>query len=88
MFGIVQSEPGFHEQHKVVDGCSDVLIEIFGKDVAYHARYVVVLSELSQLHTSSHLVCDSFVRSAIGTSNLPLDVPVEVEAIVEVSDEV
>lgn len=59
VFGIVQSSPDFHDQHLVMDGCSDVLMEIFGKDVGYHAR------------------------SAIGTSTLPLDITVEIEAIVK-----
>lgn len=56
VFGIVQSEPGFHEQHKVVDGCSDVLLEVFGKDVAYHARYVS--SKLKQLEVHPPNTCD------------------------------
>lgn len=60
MFGIVQSTDDFKEQHKVMDGCSDLIMEVFGKPVGYHAR------------------------SAIGTSTLPLDVSVEVEAIVQV----
>lgn len=60
MFGIVQSKQDFKEQHLVMDGCSDLMMEIFGKPVGYHAR------------------------SAIGTNTLPLDVSVEVEAVVEV----
>jgi len=59
VFGIVQSSDDFQHQHLVMDGASDVLMEIFGKDVGYHAR------------------------SAIGTSTLPLDITVEVEAIVK-----
>jgi enamine deaminase RidA (YjgF/YER057c/UK114 family) len=46
-----------------MDGCSDVLMEVFGKPVGYHAR------------------------SAIGTSTLPLDMVVEVEAIVQIKPE-
>jgi len=60
VFGIVQSTDGFKEQHLVMDGCSDLIMEVFGKPVGYHAR------------------------SAIGTSTLPLDMSVEVEAIVQV----
>jgi enamine deaminase RidA (YjgF/YER057c/UK114 family) len=60
VFGIVQSTTDFKEQHKVMDGCSDVLMEVFGKPVGYHAR------------------------SAIGTSTLPLNMSVEVEAIVQI----
>lgn len=56
----MQSNDDFKEQHLVMDGCSDVIMQVFGKDVGYHAR------------------------SAIGTSTLPLDMSVEVEAIVQV----
>jgi enamine deaminase RidA (YjgF/YER057c/UK114 family) len=59
IFGIVQSTDDFKEQHKVMDGCSDLMMEVFGKTVGYHAR------------------------SAIGTSTLPLDISVEVEAVVQ-----
>ena len=59
MFGIVQSNESFKEQHKVMDGCSDLIMEVFGK---YHAR------------------------SAIGTSALPLNMSVEVEAVVQYKD--
>lgn len=38
IFGIVQSTDDFKEQHLVMDGCSDVMIEVFGKSIAYHAR--------------------------------------------------
>jgi enamine deaminase RidA (YjgF/YER057c/UK114 family) len=38
IFGIVQSSEDFKEQHKVMDGCSDLIMEVFGKDVGYHAR--------------------------------------------------
>ena len=62
VFGIVNSTTDFKEQHLVMDGCSDVLMEVFDKPVGYHAR------------------------SAIGTSTLPLDMVVEVEAIVQVKD--
>lgn len=63
MFGIVQSATDFKEQHLVMDGCSDTIMEVFGKDVGYHAR------------------------SAIGTSTLPIDISVEVEAIVQIKPE-
>jgi hypothetical protein len=35
VFGIVASADTFHEQHLVVNGCSDLLGEIFGKAVKY-----------------------------------------------------
>mmetsp|Transcript_15588 Transcript_15588/g.29404 ORF Transcript_15588/g.29404 Transcript_15588/m.29404 type:complete len:186 (+) Transcript_15588:133-690(+) len=62
VFGIVNSTTDFKEHHLVMDGCSDVFIEVFGTPVGYHAR------------------------SAIGTSTLPLDMVVEVEAIVQIRD--
>lgn len=43
-----------------MDGCSDVIMEVFGKPIGYHAR------------------------SAIGTNTLPLNMSVEVEAIVQI----
>lgn len=46
-----------------MDGCSDVIMEVFGKPVGYHAR------------------------SAIGTNTLPLNMSVEVEAIIQVKPE-
>ena len=60
IFGIVQSTDDFKEQHLVMDGCSDVIMQVFGEDAGYHAR------------------------SAIGTSTLPIDISVEVEAIVQI----
>mmetsp|Transcript_9910 Transcript_9910/g.11048 ORF Transcript_9910/g.11048 Transcript_9910/m.11048 type:complete len:108 (-) Transcript_9910:1180-1503(-) len=41
VFGIVQSSDDFREQHSVMGGASDVFIEIFGKDVGYHARSAI-----------------------------------------------
>ena len=49
----------FKEQHLVLNGASDVMMQVF-EDRGYHAR------------------------SAIGTNTLPLDIAVEVEAIVKV----
>lgn len=62
MFGIVQSTNDFKEQHLVMNGCSDTIMEIFDKDVGYHAR------------------------SAIGTSALPFNMPIEIEAIVQIKE--
>ena len=50
----------FAAQPKVVNGCSDLLVAVFG-DAGKHAR------------------------SAVGVNALPLNVPVEIEAIVEVA---
>jgi len=60
VFGIVNSTNEFKHQHLVMDGCSDLMMEVFGEKVGYHAR------------------------SAIGTNTLPLDVSVEIEAIVSI----
>ena len=60
LFGIVSSTADFKEQHLVLNGASDVMMEVFGNPRGYHAR------------------------SAIGTNTLPLDISVEVEAIVKV----
>lgn len=60
--GFVNSTRDFNKHHLVMNGCSDLIGEAFGREVGTHAR------------------------SAIGTSILPLDVPVEIEAIVEFKD--
>lgn len=62
VFGMVNCAPGFSQTPKVIDGCSDLLVEVFGPDVGRHAR------------------------SAVGMAELPLDLPVEIEMVVEVSD--
>ena len=41
LFGIVQSADDFHEQHKVMNGCSDVFVEVFGKERGLHARSAI-----------------------------------------------
>jgi enamine deaminase RidA (YjgF/YER057c/UK114 family) len=57
--GLVNCAPGFSKTPAVVNGFSDLILELWG-DAGRHAR------------------------SAIGAAELPFDVPVEVEAIVEV----
>lgn len=58
VLGLVNCEPGFSKTPAVVNGFSDLILELWG-DAGRHAR------------------------SAIGASELPFDIPVEVEAIVE-----
>jgi enamine deaminase RidA (YjgF/YER057c/UK114 family) len=58
--GFVASVPGFTGQAQVINGASELLIEVLG-EAGRHAR------------------------SAVGMAVLPLDAPVEVEMIVEVS---
>jgi enamine deaminase RidA (YjgF/YER057c/UK114 family) len=59
LVGWVNSAPGFTRQPWVVNGASDLLIEVFG-DAGRHAR------------------------SAVAANELPLDIPVEIEMIVEI----
>lgn len=59
LVGFVNCVDGFTEQPQVVNGCSDLIGEVFG------AR-------------------GEHARSAVGTNALPLNVPVEIEAIIEV----
>lgn len=59
VLGFVNSAPDFFEQPKVMNGYTDLLIQVFGER-GRHAR------------------------SAIGTSNLPSNQPVEVEVILTV----
>ncbi|NBC31603.1 MAG: RidA family protein [Alphaproteobacteria bacterium] len=58
--GYVASAADFTDQPKVVNGASDLMVEVFG-DKGVHAR------------------------AAVGVAALPLGVPVEVEAILEIS---
>ena len=58
--GWVNSSPGFTRQPWVINGASDLLVEIFG-EAGKHAR------------------------SSVGANELPLNIPVEIELIVEVS---
>lgn len=57
--GWVNSAPGFTRQPWVINGASDLLIEIFG-DAGKHAR------------------------TSLGANELPLNIPVEIEMIVEI----
>jgi enamine deaminase RidA (YjgF/YER057c/UK114 family) len=45
VFGMVNVAPGFTQTPAVIDGCSDVLVEIFG-DAGRHTRSAVGLAEL------------------------------------------
>jgi enamine deaminase RidA (YjgF/YER057c/UK114 family) len=45
VFGMVNVAPGFTNTPAVIDGCSDVLVEIFG-DAGKHTRSAVGLAEL------------------------------------------
>ena len=60
VLGMVNAVPEFEDHPKVINGCSDLLVEVFG-DKGKHAR------------------------SAVGMGSLPMQIPVEIEVIVEVS---
>ncbi len=46
VFGMVNAAPGFTELPRVINGCSDLLLEVFGPDVGRHARSAVGMAEL------------------------------------------
>jgi enamine deaminase RidA (YjgF/YER057c/UK114 family) len=60
-FGMVNCAPGFNRTPQVIDGCSNLLVEVFG-DAGRGAR------------------------SAVGMAELPFDIAVEIELVVEVAD--
>jgi len=45
VFGMVNCAPGFNQTPAVIDGCSDLLVEVFG-EAGRHARSAVGLAEL------------------------------------------
>jgi len=59
VFGMVNSAPGFNQQPSVINGFSDLILELWGPQSGAHAR------------------------SAVGMAELPFDIPVEVEAEIE-----
>ena len=60
VLGMVNAVPEFTDHPKVINGCSDLFVEVLG-DRGKHAR------------------------SAVGMGSLPMGIPVEIEAIVEIS---
>ena len=46
VFGMVASAPNYTEQHLVVNGFSDLVINVFGPEVGRHARSVVGVTGL------------------------------------------
>src|SRR5579871_2231535 len=60
VFGMVNSAPDFRQQPSVINGFSDLILELYGSEVGQHAR------------------------SAVGMAGLPMGIPVEVEAEVEI----
>jgi len=60
VFGMVNAAPGFTQQPAVINGFSDLILELWGPDAGAHAR------------------------SAVGMASLPMNIPVEIEAEVEI----
>jgi len=60
LLGMVNCAPGFNKTPGVIDGCSELFIEVFGE-------------------------AGRAARSAVGMAELPFDLSVEIEAIVEVT---
>ena len=60
VFAMVASAPGFTQQPAVINGFSDLILELYGPDAGKHCR------------------------SAVGMAELPFNIPVEIEAEVEI----
>jgi enamine deaminase RidA (YjgF/YER057c/UK114 family) len=61
VFGMVNAAQGFTQMPSVINGFSDLILELYGPEVGQHAR------------------------SAVGMAELPVGIPVEIEAEVEIS---
>ena len=46
VFGMVNSAPGFNQQPSVINGFSDLILELFGPEVGAHSRSAVGMAEL------------------------------------------
>jgi enamine deaminase RidA (YjgF/YER057c/UK114 family) len=62
VFGMVNCAPEFVQHPSVINGFSDLILELWGPDAGAHAR------------------------SAVGMAGLPIDIPVEIEAEVEIEE--
>lgn len=62
IFGMVNAAPGFTQLPQVINGCSDLILELYGPQRGAHAR------------------------SAVGMAELPFQIPVEIEAEVELAE--
>ena len=61
VLGMVNAEPEFKDQPKVINGCSDLFVAVLGER-GRHAR------------------------SAVGMGSLPLQITVEIEAVMRIHD--
>lgn len=46
VLGMVNSAPGFTDQHLVINGFSDLVLEVFGPDIGGHARSAIGVAGL------------------------------------------
>jgi enamine deaminase RidA (YjgF/YER057c/UK114 family) len=46
VFGMVNAAPGFRDEPSVINGFSDLILEVFGPDVGQHARSAIGVAEL------------------------------------------
>ncbi|GAA3920472.1 RidA family protein [Actinoplanes auranticolor] len=46
VFGMVNCAPGFTATPAVIDGCSDLLVRVFGRETGAHARSAIGVAEL------------------------------------------
>jgi enamine deaminase RidA (YjgF/YER057c/UK114 family) len=46
IFGMVNSAPGFVQQPAVINGCSELILELWGPEAGAHARSAVGMAEL------------------------------------------
>jgi enamine deaminase RidA (YjgF/YER057c/UK114 family) len=46
VLGMVSSAEGFGDQPKVINGFSDLMVEVFGEAIGKHARSAVGMAEL------------------------------------------
>jgi enamine deaminase RidA (YjgF/YER057c/UK114 family) len=46
VFGMVNSAPGFNKQPSVINGFSDLILELYGAEVGAHSRSAVGMAEL------------------------------------------
>jgi enamine deaminase RidA (YjgF/YER057c/UK114 family) len=46
VFGMVNSAPGFNKQPSVINGFSDLILEVFGPQIGAHSRSAVGMAEL------------------------------------------
>ncbi|MHB1208470.1 MAG: RidA family protein [Acidimicrobiales bacterium] len=59
VLGMVNCAPGFNRMPEVIDGCSDLLIEVFGDDRGRHARSAIGVAELPfDIPVEVELICE------------------------------